>query len=1120
MVRQTARLVFFEIVGGILFLAVIAAAFFAWRLSQGPMELGAFSDDVAAALTEARDGREVTVATVQLEWSPERRRVDVAAEDLVFYSATGQASGRAERAHIELDASALLLGEVEIVSMMLSGGGLTVEQITPDVWSVGGEPLPPIPQGAAPQNPAEWIDLLNRVLSDLLGSGGTIIDGLRLESIGFEDLTVDFELSTGERLIRLADTGGILERRGNDLNFEISARGEGDGVPGGISLGMASTESFSGIRIDLGIRDWTLAEFGERLGASEGRFSGLPADIALTLIGGRVDGLQRLDAEIDTGAGAIAIAGNPVPVSRLDGAASYRTDSDRLDFYFDIVDAGVVRGEMSGTLDGAAYAEEERRFTFAAPDLRVDATPFFERPWRLRSVEVDAVVAPDLHALQLDQARIGIGDAVVRLNGALRRNLEPADGDLPFTAELVAEMDGRASPRDVLDFWPVQLGRGARNFVRDRVESGLLTTATARLDLDADSFRQGFLEDDALSVDFSATGVDVRFLSDVPPVTDAAGTGRLTGNSFSVRLVRAAWQSWDIASGSVELPQMNPKGGDMAIIADGTGPIAEAVGAVFRSRLDLEEQTGFDPDRLSGTGEVRFEMHRPALSNVPLEDMTISVTGRARDAGVVDAAGGLDLTESSARVDFDLSRLTVSGFGRLGPAEVTFDWRDQFGDDGAPSELAARSVVTPDILNRFGFLGRPFIVGDVPAEMTATIDGETVLTSSVELDLTTARIDLAEIGWLKPSGVAARAHVDYVREGDGFRAAGELDSELAKLAGEMLLDGDGRLIELDLDRAFLAGRADVAGEVRRGSGGDLAFSLRGPFLDVSNAIPDLGSLGDAGGMRTAVTVDAEVDRLALGDDLQLSGARLAAISTGEGLQSFVAAGRFGGTANMEASYRRAEDGSAELSIISDDAGQFVTALLDTDVLVGGRLELTGALRADGQPSDVQINIFESRLRDAPFLTQILSLASLRGLADTLGGDGVLFSEIELPLQMAGGRFVVRGGRASGPALGLTVNGWVEPEAGGISVDGVLVPSFGVNSALGGVPIIGDLFVGREGEGVFSLTYSVRGELSKAQVQVNPLSAITPGVLRRIFENPTDTELPLPQDPDDNTTPGE
>jgi hypothetical protein len=95
-------------------------------------------------------------------------------------------------------------------------------------------------------------------------------------------------------------------------------------------------------------------------------------------------------------------------------------------------------------------------------------------------------------------------------------------------------------------------------------------------------------------------------------------------------------------------------------------------------------------------------------------------------------------------------------------------------------------------------------------------------------------------------------------------------------------------------------------------------------------------------------------------------------------------------------------------------------------------------------------------------------------------------------------------------MGLTARGWIAPRQGELSLDGVLVPSFGVNSALGGIPIIGDLFVSRQGEGIFAPTYSVRGTFSRARVSINPIAAVTPGVLRRIFEVPEEPP-PVPAD---------
>ncbi|RYZ13988.1 MAG: hypothetical protein EON61_05295 [Alphaproteobacteria bacterium] len=88
-------------------------------------------------------------------------------------------------------------------------------------------------------------------------------------------------------------------------------------------------------------------------------------------------------------------------------------------------------------------------------------------------------------------------------------------------------------------------------------------------------------------------------------------------------------------------------------------------------------------------------------------------------------------------------------------------------------------------------------------------------------------------------------------------------------------------------------------------------------------------------------------------------------------------------------------------------------------------------------------------------------------------------------------------------MGITTRGWISPETSELALDGVLAPSFvGANSLLGSLPIIGNLFVSRQGEGIFAPTYSVRGTFARARISINPIAALTPGVLRQMFENPS------------------
>ncbi|MEO1472722.1 MAG: AsmA-like C-terminal region-containing protein, partial [Pseudomonadota bacterium] len=338
----------------------------------------------------------------------------------------------------------------------------------------------------------------------------------------------------------------------------------------------------------------------------------------------------------------------------------------------------------------------------------------------------------------------------------------------------------------------------------------------------------------------------------------------------------------------------------------------------------------------------------------------------------------------------------------------------------------------------------------------------------------------------------------------------DFEARTAGLSADLTLETTGRLVSADISRAFLEGRADVSGTARRGDENALIFNVNGKFLDLSELVGSMLQVG-AGGRSAAarvgtVNLDAEIDQLRLRDGFDMLGATMSLSSTKDGLQLAEAAGTTQTGAPVSAAYDASGLGDPSFLVTSGDASFLASVFFGFDALEAGELEMSGTLARGDLPTQIRIGITDGRLKDAPLFTQILSIASIRGLSDTLSGDGVLFTEIDIPLAITGQRYNIVGAKASGPALGMTANGWVNTESGGIDIDGVLVPSFGINSALGGIPIIGDLFVSRDGEGVISLRYGVEGTLERAEVSVNPLSAVTPGVLRRIFEDPENEDF--------------
>lgn len=1117
MVRQTTKVIILETLGVFSLVVMAAVGILAFMLASGPVELGVFRDDVEQAITRSRDGRPVTVDRLTLQWSPSERRVFVVADGLSLKDDNGREAGFAERAELTLDAGNIFLGRIEVLDANLQSGWIEVQNIGPNAWTLAGDPLPEVRAAELPQTPEEWLERTNTILSDLLIGLQVFDDAFELETLQLNNF--DLRVLDLERrpIGAIAGTSAQISQLESDVSIQLSGDGQGLGLPEIFSISLDTFENYQSMKAVFDVGVLPITDLVERLGFSGFEGSDLRLGTSFNADVTRDDGLTQVGLVASRETGVLQLETVNETIDDLSTALSYIPADDQVRFDFLQIDSDRMSGRFEGQLTNVLAKNALRRLELQSDSLAIDITEIFEAPWTVSDVVFAADVSDDFTILSVNALEADIDTARLRASGEIDLSVEHAEGELPLTLDVTAELIGDISKETILSYWPVRLGRGARNYVIERLESGTATEATARLTLKPDSMAEGYLREEDLAVNFSFRDGAVRFLSDMPPVENAVGTGRVGGNSLDITLISATYDDWVLQSGAVEFPAFNPRGENFIVSAYGSGPAVSVLRQLSNSRLRLQEQTGFDPERVSGDATASFKLTRPALSDVPLEDHIMEVRGEIRDGGLKAAAGPFDITDANVNVDVTLERMILTGFGNMGSSPVQFTWRDAFDDDGNPADLSATAVLTSDLLNVFGLVGRAFITGEVPAEMQGKVGADGLQTGTFAFDLSEARLDIAEIDWVKPSGETARATLNYTGDLREQAAALRFSASDASIDGDLRLQTDGRLESLVLRELFIEDSVNVAGSISRSEDG-FEIEVDGEYLDISGVLADLGAVGDVSGSSEGLGLKlaATVDRLRLRRNLDLVGSSLNLnLSSTAGFQSLRASGNTDNGATFIA--RLDNEGANQplaLELKTSDAGYLASAFFGVDFIEGGILDLRGALATSNSPARLRATIEDTRLINAPFFTQILSLASLRGLTDTLSGDGVLFSRIEAPITIGGGRYVIDGGRASGPALGLTVNGWVGTDGGGIDLNGVLVPSFGVNSVLGGVPIIGDLIVGREGEGIFSITYSVAGTLEKAQVAVNPLSAVTPGILRRIFENPSDTSIPsaIPVDP--------
>ena len=144
-------------------------------------------------------------------------------------------------------------------------------------------------------------------------------------------------------------------------------------------------------------------------------------------------------------------------------------------------------------------------------------------------------------------------------------------------------------------------------------------------------------------------------------------------------------------------------------------------------------------------------------------------------------------------------------------------------------------------------------------------------------------------------------------------------------------------------------------------------------------------------------------------------------------------------------------------------------------------------------------ITDFKVSKVPALAKLLTLASLRGIADTLSGEGIRFESFEMKSNSEGNVLNIEDALAMGPAISILLEGYVD-KGRTVSLRGTLVPATKLNSIIASIPIVGDILVGKKtGEGVLGVSFKIKGPPKDIKTTVNPIKTLTPRFIVRAIE---------------------
>lgn len=1131
-----------------LLLVIFASCFGAlwWRLGAGPINLDVATPWLAAAIEDnIGHGNTVEVGGTQIERAG-RIRIAVRIRDIVVRDRDHAVVASAPKAEVKLSGAALLMGRLRAESLNLVDAELAI-RITPDgyVTVSAGETAKPLATGVASKKEAGIPATFPRQipLSPPMASAGPtlpsapppagspsaqsgLLAGLDwLDSLSLTGLD-------GQNLNEIGLKNGNLivddQQRGNKWNFENISLSLRRPSGGGVALKVGEE----------GARPWSLRaligpqENGVRsvdIRADKVSTSNIllalrlkdltyTADLPLTgeLKGelGR-DGLPTFfHGKLAAGAGTIIDTDTPAYPMAIDSAeVSIEWDAGRrvLLAPFKIV-SGANRITLLAHLEPPNDNVNDWQLGFSGGTILLAGIDN-EPPLIFNRISVGFRFDTDRKRLLLTQADISNGEIGVAGTGSIDYSAEP---------RLTLGLAGTPMSASALKrIWPTLVVPEVREWVIERIERGSLQ----RIDVAVNSpvhnlSRKGPpIPDDGLSVNIVASGVAVHPVDGMPSVHDADLKARVTGRTATVTIGQGiadtpAGRKLAISDFVFEVPDMAPKPSPSKTRFRVDGPVPGAAEILASDRLSDLSATFIDPNASKGTFAAIVNLAMPVKGELTKADTTYSVTADLSGFSADRLVMNQKLEANTLKVVANNAGYQVKGEVKINGQPASLDYRKPAEGD---ADVKLQATLDDASRARLGLDLGPAMTGAVPIKLTGKI-GSTDRPDTrmgIEADLTALKLDNILPGWVKVPGKSGRAVFNVVPKAQSTRFEDiVIDGGGVSIKGSLEVDQNGDLINANFP-TYAPNDGDKASlKAERGPDGVVKVAMRGDVFDGRGFLKSAkeGSSRDDSKSKLK-NVDLDVD-LKLGAVAGFNGEAMRGVELkfsrrNGAIKSFALNGKIGRDTPVTADLRggRAQGTREVIYLQTSDAGAFFRFSDVYSKVVGGQLVLAmDPPTAEPSAKEGLMNVREFSVKGEASLDRIA--------AGGPGGiqNGVYFSALRAEFTRQSGQLSIRDGVVKGPSVGMTIEGSIDYVGNQVRMSGTFVPMYGLNNIFGQIPIVGLVLGGGSNEGLIGMTYEVVGTPSAPVLRVNPISAMAPGVFRKIFEFNTgkqNTPIELP-----------
>ena len=1116
-----------------------------WRLSSGPIQLDAFSPWLVAAIEENFGSRQrVEVGGTQIERTANGGAA-VRVRDIVVRDPDGTVVASAPKAEIRVSGLSLLSGHMRAESLSLVGaelavrietdGGVTVfasgadkhpiamatapslvagQQASQDKKPPPAAALPSTqpPPRAAPTHPAA-ADSIAAILAWLDGIGQSGLDGHDLRELGLKDgtLTVD-DARTGKRWNFQNITLNLERPRGGGMVVTIGS--ENPERPWGLTASIKPTNN------------------GHRNVALEARHVSAN-DLLLAFRLG--DGTLEVDLPVSASLRG-EIGPNGVPqglVGRIVADGGFISDGDSSDGRLEIdraefkinwdaasrmleVPFQILSGDNRLTLLGQAEAPAQPQGSWAFKITGGSAVlnaPSGGEPLILNRIGVVGRFDSANKRLTISQGDIGNADVGVAMSG----NADYSSGSLRVATGLAAT---RMNSEALKKLWPTFVAPKVRDWFNEHLTSGNVERLTVAVNAPFETLKASGppLPDDGLTIDAFATNCLIRPVVGLPALHDADLTVRIAGRNAQITLGKAvadlaSGRKLVMSSGLFEVPDTAPRQPPARVRFKLDGPVPAAAELLQMDRLRDASGAPFDPATTRGNMSALVALAMPLKPDLPPGSTNYAITVDALNFSADRLIMGQKVESPDLKISANNQGFVLKGDVRIGGAPASLEYRKLRGDDTA--DIHIQGMLDDSVRNNLGLDPTGTISGGIPIDVSGRIgtSAERDGRFAVRADLTSTQIDGFLPGWVKPAGKPARATFTVLTKPQSTRIEDLLiEGAGGGVKGVVDLDGSGEVQSANFPSYGFSDGDRASLKIDRLSDGSLRAVMRGDAYDGRGFLKTMAAPPRTAAKRPPADVDLDMK---LGAVLGHNGEALRSVElkmsrrNGE-IRSLGLMAKLGRNGVLTGELRGRAGARQVVQFESSDAGALFRFSDVYSRMNGG--QITTVMDAPTSANPVQLGTVSVRNFAVHDESQLERAAGNQAPRN----NNMAFSGLKVDFTRSPGRIALRDGVVRGPVLGGTIDGIIDYADDEVHLRGTLIPLYGANNLLGQLPIVG-LFLGGEKEGLVGVTYEVVGKPAGPVLHVNPLSALAPGLLRKVFEFPANNPYTPPRSDDSATS---